>query len=120
MARNRSSAKAAGARFERTVADYLASTVDDRIDRRVKSGAKDKGDLASVRLTDGRRVVVECKDYGGRFEVSTWLSEAETERVNDGADVGLVVAKRRGTTQPGDQVVFMTLETLSKILSPGA
>ena len=34
MTRNRKSAKAAGARFERDIADFLAAHVDDRIDRR--------------------------------------------------------------------------------------
>lgn len=37
--RSRASAKSAGARFERHIADYLAAHVDDRIDRRVKTGA---------------------------------------------------------------------------------
>ena len=37
--RSRASAKAAGSRFERSIADVLAATIDDRIDRRVKMGA---------------------------------------------------------------------------------
>jgi hypothetical protein len=98
VARNRASAKAAGSRFERTTADYLAATVDDRIDRRVKTGAKDKGDIAGIRHMGGR-VVLEAKDYGGRFLV------------------GPVVAKRRGTTDPGDQVVFMTLRDFAALLT---
>ena len=61
MSRTRASAKAAGTRFERLVADYLAQHVDDRIDRRVKTGAKDRGDIAGVRHMGGR-VVLECKD----------------------------------------------------------
>lgn len=117
MARSRASAKKAGASFERLIADHLAAQVDDRIDRRVKTGAADKGDIANVRTADGRRVVVEAKDYGGRFEVGPWLGEAETERVNDGAAVGLVVAKRRGTTNPADQVVFMTVRDLIALLT---
>lgn len=35
MARSRASAKAAGSKFERDIADHLAKTVEDRIDRRV-------------------------------------------------------------------------------------
>ena len=116
MARSRQSAKAAGSRFERTVADYLAATVSEFIDRRVKTGAADRGDIANVRTPDGRRVVVECKDYAGRFLVSEWLREAETERANDEAAVGVVVAKRRGIADPGDQVVMMTLSSLVALL----
>ena len=116
MTRNRASAKAAGARFERNVADYLAEHVDDRIDRRVKTGAADKGDIAGIRHMGGR-VVLEAKDYGGRYLVGTWLTEADVERGNDDALAGAVVAKRRGTTDPGDQVVFMTLRDLVALLT---
>lgn len=117
MGRSRASAKAAGSRFNREVADHLAAKIDDRIDRRVTTGAKDKGDISGVRL-HGQRVVVECKDYGGRLEVGTWLKEAEVERQNDGdALAGLVVAKRRGTTNPDDQIVLMTLRDLVALMT---
>lgn len=116
MSRTRASAKAAGAKFERDVADYLAKHVDDRIDRRVKTGAKDKGDITGVRH-HGNRVVIEAKNYGGIFHVGPWLVEADVERGNDDALIGAVVAKRRGTTDPGDQVVLMTLRDLCALLT---
>lgn len=114
MARSRASAKAAGSRFERLVADYLSDQVDDRIDRRVRNGAKDRGDIAGVRHM-GERVVIECKDVA-RWSPGEWISEAETERVNDDAIAGVVVAKRRGKGAPGDQVVLMTLADLVALL----
>ena len=121
MTRTRASAKAAGSTFERLIADYLARKVDDRIDRRVKTGAKDKGDIAGVRISvygsADKRVVLECKDYGGRLEPSTWTAEAETERDNDGALVGLVIAKRKGTTDPGKQWVIGTVDDLVALLT---
>jgi hypothetical protein len=120
MTRNRASAKKAGSSFERLVADYLAETLnDDRIDRRVKAGNKDRGDVGGVRTIRGGRVVLEVKDYGGRFEVSEWLRQAEVERANDDAAVGAVVAKRRGVGTAGEQVVFMTLETFALLLEGG-
>ena len=106
MSRSRKSAKDAGSKFERSIADYLASEVDDRIDRRVKTGAKDRGDIAGLRHM-GERVVVECKDYGGRLEPAAWVTEAHLEAGNDDALVGIVVAKRRGTTDPAKQWVLM-------------
>lgn len=109
MARNRNSAKQAGARFERVIADCLRDYVSEFIDRRVKTGAADKGDLSNLRTQQGHRVVAELKDYGGRFEVGSWLKEVETERVNDDARVGVVIAKRRGHADPLDQVVIMTV-----------
>lgn len=117
MARSRASAKQAGARFERLIADHLAHTVDDRIDRRVKTGSADKGDIGGVRLPDGRKVVIECKDYGGQIKPGPWLTEAATEATNDGAAVGMVVAKRRGTTNPDEQIVLMTVADLIQLLT---
>ena len=116
MARSRASAKAAGTRFERQVADYLAHGLDDdRIDRRVKTGSADKGDIGGVRHL-GARVVVECKNTS-RLDVGTWLREAEVERGNDDATVGLVVAKRHGKGAPADQLVLMTLGDLVAMLT---
>lgn len=114
--RTNASARAAGRRFETSVAGFLAANVDDGIERRRLTGAKDRGDIAAVRHL-GQRVAVECKDYGGRFLVGPWLAEVESERVNDGAGVGVVVAKRRGVSDPGEQVVFMTLRDLVSLMT---
>ena len=84
MTRSRSSAKAAGSSHERNIADYLAARVDDRIDRRVKTGAKDRGDIGGLRVL-GNRIVLELKDYGGRILASEWIHEAELEAGNDDA-----------------------------------
>lgn len=108
MGRSLKTAKAAGASFEKLVADYLAEMVDDRIERRRLEGKNDRGDIAGLRV-HGQRVVLECKNYGGRIEAASWIAEAEVERVNDSALAGVVVAKRKGTQQPGEQYVFMTL-----------
>ena len=117
MARNRNSAKAAGQRFESLVTRYLRATLDDdRIERRRMSGANDRGDISGLRHM-GQRIVVECKDYGGRLMPGPWVEEAEVERLNDSAGVGIVVAKRRGTTAPGEQFVLMTLADLVALLT---
>lgn len=114
--RNRQSAKNAGARFERTIADYLADTIDDRIDRRVKAGAKDKGDIAGLRV-HGERITIECKDYGGQLKPGTWVEEVHTEMGNDEAIAGIVIAKRRGTTDPGSQWAVMTVNDLIALIT---
>lgn len=115
MSRNRQSAKRAGSRFEADVAAYLAAHVDDRIERRTSNGVRDRGDIAGLRHM-GERVVAECKDTS-RWEPSAWLAEAETERGNDDAAAGLVVAKRRGHGDPGDAVVLMSLADLVGLLT---
>jgi len=116
MNRTRASAKAAGSRFERTIADHLAATIDDRIDRRVKTGAKDRGDIGGVRHM-GQRIVLEVKDYGGRILAAEWTDEAEVERGNDDALAGFVIAKRRGTSAPGEQYVIGTVDQLVALLT---
>lgn len=117
MTRSRASAKTAGTRFAQSACTYLAHHLDDDgIERRDKNGAKDRGDITGVRFA-GQRVVLECKDYGGRYLVGCWLNEAEIERGNDGAGVGLVIAKRRGYADPGDQVVMLTLRDLVSLLT---
>lgn len=116
MTRNRASAKAAGSRFERTIADCLAEHVDDRIDRRVKTGAKDRGDIGGVRAFGGGRVVLECKDVVS-VSLGTWVSEAEVERGNDDAIAGFVVHKRRGHGDPLDQYVTGTVRDLVALLT---
>jgi hypothetical protein len=118
--RTHASARSAGTRFERIVADYLATRLrDDRIDRRAKTGAKDRGDIGGVRTPLGGRVVIECKDTT-RLDLPGWLREAEVERGNDDAVAGVVVHKKRGTADPADQYVTMSLETLAVLIEGGA
>lgn len=115
MTRTRATAKKAGASFERSVADYLAAHVDDRIDRRVKNGAKDRGDIAGLRH-HGHRLVLECKNTAKTL-LGSWAAEAEAERGNDDALVGLIVHKRHGKGQPEDQWVTLTLGELVALLT---
>lgn len=116
MTRSRKSAKAAGTRFERSIADALATHVDDRIDRRVKTGAKDRGDVGGVRAVGGGRVVIECKDVA-RLALAGWVNEADLERGNDDAIAGFVIHKRRGQGDPLDQYVTGTVRDLIALLT---
>jgi hypothetical protein len=114
--RSRATAKAAGARFERLIADGLAEALEDtRIDRKVKTGSKDKGDIANVR-TGPHKIVIECKDRGGQFYAAEWVGEAEAERINDDALAGIVIAKRKGVTDPMQQYVVMTVSELVALI----
>ena len=115
MSRTRASAKAAGTRFETSIAACLAEHLDDRIERRRQTGARDRGDLSGWRY-GGQRVVAELKDTS-RITLGTWVNEAETERLNDDAGVGLVIAKRRGHGDPLDQCVVMTVRDLVSLLT---
>ena len=115
VSRSRASAKKAGSSFERSTADYLAAVVDDRIDRRVKNGAKDRGDIGGVRI-HGQRIVLECKNTA-KTNLGSWAIEAEIERGNDDALAGVVIHKRHGKGKPEDQWVTLTLADFAAILT---
>lgn len=118
MARSNRSARNAGTRFESLVVRYLRRVLgDDRIERRVKYGRKDRGDVSGVRF-HGQRVVIECKDCT-RTDLPGWVREAEVERGNDDASFSVVVHKRRGTQDPSQQYVTMTLGTFAAFLAGG-
>ena len=116
MTRNRATAKKAGTAFETLVVGYLRNVLhDERIERRAKSGAKDRGDVSGL-IHMGGRIVVECKNTT-RTNLAGWATEAEVERGNDDAVAGIVVHKRHGKGQPGEQWVTMTLADFASILT---
>jgi hypothetical protein len=63
------------------------------------------------------RIVVEIKDFGGQLRGGEWLAEVDVEHLNDDAASGLGIAKRRGTTNPADQIVLLTLGDLVALLT---
>lgn len=107
-----------GTSFESDVVAYLREHLgDDRIERRARSGAKDRGDVTGVRTVTGERVVIEAKNVA-RMDLSGWVDEAEVERGNDDAAVGVVAHKRvgRGRARMGETYVTMTLRDLTVLL----
>lgn len=116
MTRTRRSARQAGTRFETAIAGALAQALDDdRIERRARSGSRDRGDIGGVRA-HGQRIVIEAKDCT-RIELAGWVREAHVEAGNDDALVGLVVSKRRGVGDPLSQWVHMELRDLVALLT---
>lgn len=109
-----------GAAFESQIAGYMARRLHDgRIERRVKNGIHDRGDIAGVRIR-GRRTVIECKCCK-RMELAGWLQEAEAERGNDDAEYGIVIHKRKGCGEKslGRSYATMELDTLLAIIAGG-
>lgn len=117
MTRSRASAKAAGSQFETDTVAYLQRVLDDRIERRTKGGKKDRGDLSGWRH-NGLRVVAELKNVA-KLNLAGWVTEAEIERGNDGADIALVIHKRvgKGPKQMGETYVTLTLADLVTVLT---
>lgn len=103
-----------GPAFERVIADYLKQSWSKFVDRRVKTGAKDKGDIANFYVHD-HEVVIECKNLRS-IDVAGALREAQEESANAGALAGIVVQKRRGKAAGEHQYVFTTLGDFLNIL----
>lgn len=114
MGRSRKAAANAGRAMERGTANYLAYMVDDRIDRQVKTGSKDNGDIAGVRF-HGHKIAIECKEVMTPA-LPAWLREAEVERENLKALAGVVVHRKRGVTAMEDQIVSMTLRDFASLM----
>ena len=74
-----------GAYWEHRLASYLACELGLPVERRVTNGAKDRGDLTGIPF-----VVVEAKNEK-RIDLPGYLREAERERANDGAKLGVVM-----------------------------
>lgn len=85
-----------GTRFESAVVNYLRLNGFGHAERRALAGALDKGDITG---TPG--IAWECKagavaHAASDLRVSQWLDETEHERVNAGAELGVLVVDRRG------------------------
>ena len=99
-----------GTRWETAIVSYLRSEGAVQVERRARTGAKDRGDLAGL-----PGVVVEAKN-AQRTELAAWLSEAKREANHDGADIGVVWAHRRGKGSPADGYVVMDGATFVRLL----
>jgi len=107
--------RAKGSSFERLIADYLKVNGFPFADRRVKNGAKDRGDVGGIHA-HGLPVVIEAKNTS-KISLGTWAAEAEVERVNDEALAGVIVHKRHGKGKAADQWVTLTLADFTAILT---
>lgn len=104
-----------GTAFETLIVAELQAQLGPEICRRTTSGAKDRGDIHGLHIR-GLRTVAECKNHQ-TMSLAGWIDEAETERGNDDAAIGLVIHKRRGKGKALDQYVTMTLRDLMTIIT---
>ena len=106
-----SRSRAKGTAWESAIVDYLRTRGAPHAERRASNGVNDRGDIAGIPA-----VVIEAKS-AARVELAGWLDEAEHERDNDHADLGVVWFKRRGKTSPGDGFVLMSGAALVQLLA---
>ena len=89
-------------------------------ERLALTGAADCGDIS---LLPGRLVILEVKAHAsaatgqpGDAQLADWMSQTSTERVNAGADYGVLVVKRKGTTDPGRWFAYVTAGQFASLL----
>ena len=114
-----SKAKAKGTRMETAVTSYLREAFEDTegaIHRAALHGAQDQGDVHGL-FCHGGKVVLEVKNCR-RYEPKEWLRQAEAERGNADAEIGVVGfhVNGIGLENMAQQGVLMTLETFCKLI----
>jgi len=105
-----SASKRKGTAAETAIVNYLRTVGFLHVERRALNGSIDRGDIAGI-----PGVVIEAKNCA-RQELAAWVQEAETERNNDNASLGVVWHKRRGKAHPADWFVTMSGEQFTALL----
>ena len=85
-----------GSAYERSIVDYLRDQ-GYAVDRTRAGWSDDRGDVHGI-----EGVVFECKNHK-RMDLSGWLEELAVEMANAKSDLGVVVHKKRGTTDAASQ-----------------
>lgn len=96
-----SKSKQKGTAAETAVVNWLKAQGRKHVERRSLNGVNDRGDIAGI-----PSVVLEVKNHQ-RMELAGWISELEVEIKNDKATTGVVIHKKRGTTNVGDWYATM-------------
>lgn len=100
--------KAKGSAFERLIRDYLAQEIPCE---RIPPGATiDRGDLWTAHAT------IQCKNHR-TLSLGAWLTATAQQQHNAGKRFGVLVCKRKGTTDPAQQFAVLPLEQLRSLLS---
>jgi hypothetical protein len=101
-----SRSRAKGTAGESAVVNWLLAKGYRYAERRALQGSRDRGDIAGL-----PGVVIEVKACK-QWEPAAWIGELETEITNDGTPdaVGVIIIKRRGTTDVGKWYALMTAD----------
>lgn len=108
-----SKAKAKGTAAETAVVKYLRDNGFPYAERRALTGNYDQGDI-----TGCGPVVFEVKNHK-TMDLATWVAELVEEIHNANAMTGTVVAKKRGTTYPGEWYAIMPFSLFVELLKEG-
>lgn len=102
--------KQRGTAWESAIVQFLRDNGVPHAERRALCGNKDRGDVAGI-----PGVCLEAK-AAKELRLAAWVDEAEAERANDGADIGVVWVKRKGKTCPGSGYAVLSGAQLVRLL----
>jgi hypothetical protein len=102
--------RAKGTAAETAVVRYLREHGFPHAERRALHGTADQGDI-----TGCGPIVFEVKNHK-TLDLAGWLKELDVEMTNANVETGVVVAKKRGTTDPGEWYALMPLHRLVDLL----
>lgn len=94
--------KAKGRAWEAALCEYLERNGFPYAERRRLNGIQDRGDIAGF-----PGLVIEAK-HEKSYKLPEWVREAERERDNDKAEMGVVWARQNGHPDPGEGFVIMS------------
>jgi Holliday junction resolvase len=96
--------KRKGSAWERDIAKYLVSQGWKHAERRAAGSTIDKGDIYGI-----IGCVIEAKNEK-RIDLAGYLKELEIEMKNAKADTGVVMIKKRGTSDVGQAYAVLPIE----------
>lgn len=103
-----------GSAYERSIVSYLREA-GFTVDRTRAGWSDDRGDVHGLSDPSGTPFVVECKNHQ-RLNLSGWITELRTEIANAGGVAGVLVHKKRGTTDAAEQYATLPFGMLVQLL----
>ncbi len=102
--------KRKGSAWELAIAKYLAAEGWKHAERRIAGSTIDKGDIYGI-----IGCVIEAKNEK-RIDLAGYLKELEVEMRNAKADTGVVMIKKRGTTDVGEAYAVLPIKEWVKLM----
>lgn len=99
-----------GAGAERDVVNWLTANGFPHAERRLSGAPDDRGDITGI-----PGLVLEVKNHA-RLELAAWTDQLTDELDNANTDIGALIVKRRGRTNPADWYAVMPAHILARLL----
>lgn len=110
--------KAIGTSAETAVVRALRTLGFPHAERRALTGALDQGDITGCPGLVFEVKGGEAAKVASDAQISAWLAETEAERLNAGADIGVLVLQRRGVgaANAGRWWAVVAIDTIRRLV----